>query len=95
METGTTVFHFSVQQDASRPLNYSHEYQVVFIEPNDGSHIFELQLGAHARILMLRIGSLCSVADMSIVILQGRLSRTQLGRSLLQTPTRSRCLTTH
>ncbi len=47
METGTTVFHFSVKQDASRPLNYSHEYQIVFIEPNDGSHIFELQLGRH------------------------------------------------
>ncbi|RDX48807.1 hypothetical protein OH76DRAFT_1351910 [Lentinus brumalis] len=46
METGTTVFHFSVKQDASRPLNYSHEYQIVFIEPNDGSHIFELQLGS-------------------------------------------------
>ena len=71
METGTTVFHFSVQQDASRPLNYSHEYQVVFIEPNDGSHIFELQLGAHARIFTLRIGSLCSVADMRIHHLTG------------------------
>ena len=46
MESGTTAFHFSVMADESRPLNYSHEYQVVFVEPNDGSHVFDLQLGA-------------------------------------------------
>ncbi|KAH9932748.1 uncharacterized protein BXZ73DRAFT_46636 [Epithele typhae] len=46
METGVTVFHFSVMQDAARPLNYSHEYQIVFIEPNDGTHVFDLQLGS-------------------------------------------------
>ncbi|KAF8817078.1 hypothetical protein BYT27DRAFT_7075551 [Phlegmacium glaucopus] len=46
METGVSVFHFSIKTDESRPLNYSHEYQVVFIEPNDGSHVFDIQLGS-------------------------------------------------
>ena len=45
METGKTIFHASIQQDEQRPLNYSHEYQIVFIEPNDGTHVFEIQLG--------------------------------------------------
>ena len=45
METGVTVFHFSIQADNKRPLNYTHEYQIVFIEPNDGSHVFGIQLG--------------------------------------------------
>lgn len=45
IEVGTTVFHFSVKSDEERPLNYTHEYQVVFIEPDDGTHVFELQLG--------------------------------------------------
>jgi len=46
METGTTVFHFSIKVDPKHPLNYKHEYQIVFIEPNDGSHVFGIQLGA-------------------------------------------------
>lgn len=33
---GTSVFHFSIKVDEKRPLNYTHEYQVVFIEPSDG-----------------------------------------------------------
>jgi hypothetical protein len=45
MEVNTTAFHFSIFRDESRPLNYSHEYQVVFIEPGDGSHVFGVQLG--------------------------------------------------
>ncbi|KAJ3572957.1 hypothetical protein NP233_g2740 [Leucocoprinus birnbaumii] len=45
IENGTTVFHFSIKADTKRPLNYTHEYQIVFIEPNDGSHIFGVQLG--------------------------------------------------
>jgi len=45
METGKTVFHFSLMLDDSRPLNFNHEYQVVFIEPSDGSHVFGIQLG--------------------------------------------------
>jgi hypothetical protein len=44
-DVGTTVFHVSIQEDPTKPLNMSHEYQIVFIEPNDGSHIFEIQLG--------------------------------------------------
>ncbi|KAA1472242.1 hypothetical protein DENSPDRAFT_820936 [Dentipellis sp. KUC8613] len=45
LETGITVFHFSVKADDSRRLSFGHEYQVVWIEPDDGSHVFELQLG--------------------------------------------------
>lgn len=46
LETGTTVFHVSIKQDPTRPLNFTHEYQIVFIEPNDGTHVFEIQLGS-------------------------------------------------
>ncbi|KAI0775552.1 hypothetical protein BD413DRAFT_529338 [Trametes elegans] len=46
MEEGATIFHFSIQKDEERPLNYDHEYQIVFIEPNDGTHVFEVQLGS-------------------------------------------------
>ncbi|KAI0365349.1 hypothetical protein BV20DRAFT_954502 [Pilatotrama ljubarskyi] len=46
MEQNSTIFHFSIQKDEVRPLNYSHEYQIVFIEPNDGSHVFGIQLGS-------------------------------------------------
>lgn len=49
IETGVTAFHFSIKEDAARPLNYSHEYQIVFIEPNDGSHVFGIQLGSYTR----------------------------------------------
>jgi len=45
MEVGVSKFHFSVKQNEKLPLNYSHEYQIVFIEPADGTHVFELQLG--------------------------------------------------
>ena len=44
-EVGTTVYHFSIQRDDSKPLNYSHEYQIVWIEPNDGTHVFGVNLG--------------------------------------------------
>jgi hypothetical protein len=46
MEVGVSVFHFSIKEDLLRPLNYSHEYQIVFIEPSDGTHVFGIQLGA-------------------------------------------------
>ncbi|EIW52471.1 uncharacterized protein TRAVEDRAFT_175614 [Trametes versicolor FP-101664 SS1] len=45
METNTTIFHVSIQKDLQRQLNYSHEYQIVFIEPSDGSQVFKIQLG--------------------------------------------------
>ncbi|KAJ3886313.1 hypothetical protein GG344DRAFT_90957 [Lentinula edodes] len=45
MEVGVSKFYFSVQENEQLPLNYSHEYQIVFIEPSDGTHVFELQLG--------------------------------------------------
>ncbi|KAG6811712.1 hypothetical protein H0H92_006169 [Tricholoma furcatifolium] len=46
METNVTVFHFSIQMDDQKPLNYTHEYQIVFIEPSDGTHVFGIQLGS-------------------------------------------------
>ncbi|KAI9433089.1 hypothetical protein BJY52DRAFT_843011 [Lactarius psammicola] len=45
IESGQTVFHFSVQADTKQQLNFKHEYQPLFIEPNDGKHIFDLQTG--------------------------------------------------
>jgi hypothetical protein len=40
LESGKTVWHFSIMRDEIRPLNYKHEYQIVFIEPDDGSKSF-------------------------------------------------------
>ncbi|SPQ19874.1 44879d5e-d898-4d54-8381-2fd604ce673d [Thermothielavioides terrestris] len=34
---GVKTLHFSVKKDAERPLNLSHEYQLVFLESNDFS----------------------------------------------------------
>lgn len=45
-QVNTTAFHFSIALDNTKPLNLTHEYQVVFIEPGDGSHVFEAQLGS-------------------------------------------------
>lgn len=44
-DVGVTAFHFSIKLDEKNRLNYSHEYQIVFIEPADGSHVFGIQLG--------------------------------------------------
>lgn len=35
--TGVRTLHFSIMKDASRPLNLTHEYQLVFLESNDFS----------------------------------------------------------
>ena len=45
IEEGVTAFHFSIQLDERFPFNYDHEYQIAFIEPSDGSHVFGVQLG--------------------------------------------------
>jgi len=45
-QVNTTAFHFSIAADDSKPLNFTHEYQVLFIEPSDGSHVFGVQLGS-------------------------------------------------
>ncbi|KAJ7201454.1 hypothetical protein C8J57DRAFT_1442001 [Mycena rebaudengoi] len=45
MEMGVSVFHFSIKADLARPLNFDHEYQLVFIEPSDGTHVFGVELG--------------------------------------------------
>ncbi|KAI0044808.1 glycoside hydrolase family 131 protein [Auriscalpium vulgare] len=45
IETGISTFHFSIQSVKALPLNYTHEYQVVWIEPTDGTHVFDLQIG--------------------------------------------------
>ncbi|RPA85777.1 hypothetical protein BJ508DRAFT_302605 [Ascobolus immersus RN42] len=45
---GVTTVHFSVQADTAKPLNYSHEYQIVFIESADYTHqIFTLKTGTN------------------------------------------------
>lgn len=46
LESGKTVWHFSILRDELRPLNYTHEYQIVFIEPDDGSHVFAVNVGS-------------------------------------------------
>lgn len=53
MEVGTTVLHFSVRPNDEIPLNYTHEYQIDYIEPSDGSHVFELQLGQGALVTVV------------------------------------------
>lgn len=45
-DAGTTVFHVSILKELEKPLNMSHEYQIVWIEPIDGTHVFEIQLGS-------------------------------------------------
>ncbi|KAI0026555.1 hypothetical protein K488DRAFT_92328, partial [Vararia minispora EC-137] len=45
LDAGLTAFHFSMCVDEARPLNFAHEYQAVWIEPDDGSHVFDLQIG--------------------------------------------------
>lgn len=44
---GIKTLHFSLQQDTNRPLNFSHEYQLVFLETADFStNQFALKTGA-------------------------------------------------
>ncbi|KAF3143333.1 hypothetical protein TWF703_010745 [Orbilia oligospora] len=43
---GVTAHHFSIRTDPTRPLNYTHEYQPVFIETQDySSHVWQLKTG--------------------------------------------------
>ncbi|VBB76803.1 Putative protein of unknown function [Podospora comata] len=45
--TGIKTLHFSIGKDAQRPLNLSHEYQLVFFESNDFStNQFVLKTGS-------------------------------------------------
>ncbi|KAG9038331.1 hypothetical protein FRB95_001743 [Tulasnella sp. JGI-2019a] len=46
-EIDTTVFHFSIAKDDFFPLNVDHEYQIIFIEPNDGTHVFQVRYGSN------------------------------------------------
>ncbi|KAG8733976.1 hypothetical protein FRC10_012048 [Ceratobasidium sp. 414] len=46
LESGKSVWHFSILRDEKRPLNYKHEYQIVFIEPGDGTHVFGVKVGS-------------------------------------------------
>lgn len=65
---GITTLHFSIREDPNKPLNYSHEYQLVFIETNDfASHDWTLKTGtpfgtdpaslAKGKAKTLRLGS--------------------------------------
>lgn len=49
MENGTTVFHVSIHADERLSLNYTHEYQIVWIEPDDGSHVWDIQVGESSQ----------------------------------------------
>lgn len=43
---GVTTFHFSMRPDMARPLNMSHQYELVFIETNDfSSHVWTIKAG--------------------------------------------------
>lgn len=45
--TGIKTLHFSVRADTARPLNYTHEYQLVFLESADYStNQFALKTGS-------------------------------------------------
>ncbi|KAH7320512.1 hypothetical protein B0J17DRAFT_583011 [Rhizoctonia solani] len=46
LQSGKTVWHFSIMRDEARPLNLTHEYQIVFAEPDDGSHVFGIKVGS-------------------------------------------------
>ncbi|KAG8681369.1 hypothetical protein FRC11_001197 [Ceratobasidium sp. 423] len=46
LQSGKTVWHFSIMRDEARPLNFTHEYQIVFAEPDDGSHVFGIKVGS-------------------------------------------------
>lgn len=46
LANGTNVYHFSIKEDPTKKLNFNHEYQVVFIEPSDGTQVFRIQLGS-------------------------------------------------
>jgi len=49
-QVNTTAFHFSIAADDRKPLNLTHEYQVVFVEPPSEPHVFGVQLGKHAQL---------------------------------------------
>jgi hypothetical protein len=59
MEVGVSTFFFSIKMpEKGLALNYSHEYQIVFIEPSDGTHVFGVQLGKHS--LHASLAAFCS-----------------------------------
>lgn len=43
---GVTTFHFSLRPDFARPLNISHQYELVFYETQDySSHVWTIKAG--------------------------------------------------
>ena len=40
-----------------KPLDLIHEYQVVFVEPSDGSHVFGVQLGGYMHSIICSFNS--------------------------------------
>jgi hypothetical protein len=76
---GVTTLHFSIQEDPSKPLNYSHEYQLVFIETNDfASHVWTLKTGTpfgtdplpEDKAKTLRLGSSTAGGAMETVLFE-------------------------
>ncbi|KEP49191.1 hypothetical protein V565_105800 [Rhizoctonia solani 123E] len=46
LQSGKTVFHFSIMPNEDCPLDYKHEHQLVFVEPSDGTHVFSVRIGS-------------------------------------------------
>jgi hypothetical protein len=78
---GVTTLHFSIKEDPAKPLNYSHEYQLVFIETNDfASHVWTLKTGTpfgtdpaslpEGQAKTLRLGSSTAGGAMEEVLFQ-------------------------
>ncbi len=78
---GVTTLHFSIREDPKKPLNYSHEYQPVFIETNDfASHVWTLKTGTpfgtdpaslpEGKAKTLRLGSSTAGGAMEVVLFE-------------------------
>ena len=78
---GVTTLHFSIREDPAKPLNYSHEYQIVFIETNDfASHVWTLKTGTpfgtdpasleEGKAKTLRLGSSTAGGAMEVVLFE-------------------------
>ena len=75
--TGRKALHFSLMIDPQRPLNYSHEYQLVFVESADYS----------TNQLVLKTGTLIgsSGGESKRLLLQGNVASLPIP-TLFETP---------
>ncbi|KAK2002976.1 hypothetical protein LX36DRAFT_185820 [Colletotrichum falcatum] len=75
---GVKTLHFSIQKDAQRPLNLSHEYQLAFLESNDFS----------TNQIVLKTGTILGVAtaDPDTLMLFGNINTKPAPPILFSTP---------